>query len=101
MSVESGTPSSASTSPARLTSMRLALVWLVLVVLTCVTTWGLSKEAFAATAFTVVMILIAAFKIRLVLQQFMELRSAPLPWRVASDIWLLASTGAIVIIYLW
>lgn len=76
------------------------LVWLFLMAATCVTTWGLSKDQFTASVATLSIILIAAIKIRLVLLHFMELRHAPLPWRLLLEAWVLVVTGAIAGFYL-
>jgi hypothetical protein len=40
----------------------------------------------------VAVLLIAAFKCRVVMREFMELSRAPRPWRLAFDLWLLALT---------
>lgn len=85
----------APVSPARTN-----LVWLVLVLATCATTWWLSKDALTATVSTVLMILIGAYKVRLVLLEFMGLRTAPLPWRLVGEGWVLAVTCAVVTLYL-
>jgi len=66
---------------------RVTLVWLGLVVLTCVTTWGLSKDAFNPAVAVVGIFLIAAMKVRYVILDFMELRNAPIPVRVAFEAW--------------
>jgi len=76
------------------------LVWLFLMLATCVTTWGLSKDQFNAGVATLAIILIAAIKIRLVLLHFMELRHAPLPWRLLMEAWVLLVTAAIAGFYL-
>lgn len=78
----------------------VSLVWLALMLATCVTTWGLSKDAFAPAVATVATVLIAAFKVRLVLLYFMELRHAPLPWRLLFEAWVLLCAAAIVGVYL-
>ena len=77
-----------------------SLVWLFLMTATCITTWGLSKDQFTASVATLAIILIAAIKIRLVLLHFMELRHAPLPWRLLMEAWVLLVTGAIAGFYL-
>lgn len=77
-----------------------SLVWLLLMLATCVTTWGLSKDRFTATAATLSIILIAAIKIRLVVLHFMELRHAPRPWRLLFEAWVLVVTSAIAGFYL-
>jgi hypothetical protein len=66
---------------------RVTLVWLGLVVLTCVTTWGLSKNLFTPAVAVVGIFLIAAMKVRYVVLDFMELRNAPIPVRVAFEAW--------------
>jgi len=78
----------------------VSLVWLVLMLATCVSTWGLSKVAFSPVVAAVSIFLIAAFKVRLVLLHFMELKSAPLPWRLVFEAWVLISTAAVLGIYL-
>ncbi|MDB5985814.1 MAG: hypothetical protein JWR16_867 [Nevskia sp.] len=77
-----------------------ALIWLLLMLATCTTTWWLSKDAFPATVATVATVLIAAFKARLVLLNFMEVRHAPLPWRLMFEAWVLLVTAAVLSIYL-
>jgi heme/copper-type cytochrome/quinol oxidase subunit 4 len=66
---------------------RVTMVWLGLMVLTCVTTWGLSKDLFSPTVAVVGIFLIAAVKVRYVILDFMELRDAPIPVRVAAEAW--------------
>lgn len=75
-------------------------VWLLLMLATIVTTWWLSKDAFSAKVGTVSIFLIAAFKVRLVLLHFMELRHAPVPLRLVFEAWVLVVTAAVVGIYL-
>ena len=58
---------------------RVTWVWLALVVLTVVTTWGLSKDLFSPAVAVVGIFLIAAVKVRYVMLDFMELRDAPDP----------------------
>jgi Prokaryotic Cytochrome C oxidase subunit IV len=66
---------------------RVTWVWLGLVVLTCFTTWGLSKDLFVPAVAVVGIFLIAAVKVRYVVLDFMELRRAPVPVRVAFEAW--------------
>jgi caa(3)-type oxidase subunit IV len=66
---------------------RVTMVWLGLVVLTCVTTWGLSKGLVSPAVAVVGTFLIAAVKVRYVILDFMELRDAPIPVRVAFEAW--------------
>lgn len=76
------------------------VVWAVLMLATCASTWWLSKDVVTPVVATVAIMLIAGFKVRLVMLYFMELRDAPLPWRLVQEIWVLVATGLIVGIYL-
>jgi hypothetical protein len=49
---------------------------------------------------SVVIVLIAFIKIRYVIMDFMELRSAPLAMRIMANCWLLCASGAILLLYL-
>ena len=75
---------------------RVTWVWLGLVVLTCVTTWGLSKDIFTPAIAVVGIFVIAAVKVRYVVLDFMELRHAPIPVRVAFEAWPVAVTAMIL-----
>jgi caa(3)-type oxidase subunit IV len=66
---------------------RVTAVWLCLIVLTCVTTWGLSNDLFAPEVGVVGIFSIAAIKVSYVILDFMELRNAPIPVRVAFQAW--------------
>ncbi|MCW2689499.1 MAG: hypothetical protein JWR37_4389 [Mycobacterium sp.] len=66
---------------------RVTMVWLGLMAATCVTTRGLSKDLFSPTVAVVGIFLIAALKVRYVMLDFMELRDAPIPVRVAFEVW--------------
>ena len=78
---------------------RVTIVWLGLMVLTCVTTWGLSKDLFGPTVAVGGIFLIAAVKVRYVILDFMELRAAPIPVRVAAEVWPVAV--ALMILGFW
>ena len=75
---------------------RVTMVWFGLVVLTCVTTWGLSKDMISPVVAVVGIFLIAALKVRYVMLDFMELRHAPIPVRVAFEAWPVAVTAMIL-----
>ena len=75
---------------------RVTWVWLALMVLTCATTWGLSKELFSPVVAVVGNFLIAAVKVRYVMLDFMELRNAPIPVRVAFEVWPFGVTAVIL-----
>jgi len=75
---------------------RVTWVWLDLVVLTCVTTWGLSTDVFLPVVAVVGNFVIAAVKVRYVMLDFMELRDAPIPVRVAFEAWPVAVAAIIL-----
>ena len=66
---------------------RVTGVWLGLMALTCVTTWGLSTDLFIPAVGVVGIFAIAAVKVSYVMLDFMELRNAPIPVRVAFQAW--------------
>ncbi len=76
------------------------MVWMALMLATIATTWWLSKDIVAARVATVVTFLIAAFKVRMVLLYFMELKHAPSIVRWIFEAWVLVATGAVIGIYL-
>jgi caa(3)-type oxidase subunit IV len=75
---------------------RVTVVWLGLLVLTCITTWGLSKDLFSPAVAVVGIFAIAAMKVSYVMLDFMELRYAPIPVRVAFQAWPLAVAAMIL-----
>jgi cytochrome c oxidase subunit IV len=75
-------------------------VWAALMLATCASTWLLSKNCVTPGVASVAIMLIAAFKVRLVMRHFMEVRRAPLALRFVCDGWLLAVTALIVTVYL-
>lgn len=78
----------------------VSAVWAVLIVATCASTWVLSNNSVTPQVATVAVMLIAAFKVRLVILHFMEVRRAPLPLRLVCEGWVLAVTALIVTVYL-
>lgn len=75
-------------------------IWLLLSTATVITTWVLSKKGFDPRLATSAIVLIAAWKVRLVLLHFMELRHAPLPLRLLFEAWVLLAAGVILLPYL-
>lgn len=75
---------------------RVTRVWLGLMILTCVTTWGLSKDLFSPAAAVIGIFVIAAVKVTYVMLDFMELRNAPLAARAAFQAWPVL-TGALIL----
>jgi len=72
--------------------------WLVLVLATAIT-WYLGEVGAAGTSAIVAMLVIAFVKGRLVILDFMELRSAPLMWRLLLEGWLILVSGLILLAY--
>ena len=75
---------------------RVTIVWLGLIVATCVTTWGLSKALFSPAVAVIGIFTIAAVKVSYVMLDFMELRSAPISVRVAFQAWPVAVAAMIL-----
>jgi hypothetical protein len=78
----------------------VSIVWAALMLATYATTWLLSNNSVTPEVATVTIMLIAAFKVRLVMRHFMEVRRAPLALRFVCDGWLLAVTALILTVYL-
>ena len=72
--------------------------WLVLLVATSIT-WYLGEVGAAGTAAIVAMLAIAVVKGRLVIRDFMELRGAPLFWRIVLEGWLILVSSLILLAY--
>ncbi|HNI83014.1 MAG: cytochrome C oxidase subunit IV family protein [Dechloromonas sp.] len=72
--------------------------WLVLLVATGIT-WYLGEAGAAGTGAIVAMLAIAFVKGRLVILDFMELRGAPLLWRVVLEGWLILVSSLILLAY--
>ncbi|WP_018993001.1 cytochrome C oxidase subunit IV family protein [Aromatoleum toluclasticum] len=72
--------------------------WLVLVVATGAT-WWLGEVGAAGTGAILAMLAIVFIKGRLVILEFMELRGAPLMWRLLLEGWLILVGGLILLAY--
>lgn len=87
---------STSSSSAR---ARAVVVWLVLVTATVLSWWLVEHDSVSARVATTAALAIATFKARLVYLHFMELHSAPWPWRVLFEVWTLLCVTAILAAY--
>ena len=67
---------------------RITVVWIALMALTGITTWGLSKDLFDPVVAVTGIFAIAALKVRFVMLDFMELRYAPVVVRVIFQGWI-------------
>lgn len=78
---------------------RAGVSWLVLVAATCAS-WLVGTGHGTGSMVAVLVLAIAAVKIRLVGLDFMELRNAPLPLRVAFEIYCVALWAGLSGLYL-
>ena len=76
------------------------VVWAALLTATVLTTWVLSKDAFAATLGTAATLALTSWKVRLVILDFIELRNAPWPLRIAFEAWSVVVPAMILGFYL-
>jgi len=72
--------------------------WLLLMVATGIT-WWLGEKGAAGTGAIVAMLAIAFIKGRMVILDFMELRGAPLMWRLILEGWLILVSSLILLAY--
>ncbi len=83
---------------------RTTIAWVALVVITLVS-WLLGASAAhreaAVDAAAMTVLVLAVVKARVVLRQFMEVRTAPRWLRWSTDVWLLGFTLVIAGVYLW
>jgi caa(3)-type oxidase subunit IV len=87
-------------SMRRFVRNRAGLSWLVLIAATLIS-WSVRVEHGMGSHIAVVVLAIAAAKIRLVGLDFMELRHAPIPLRVAFEVYCLALWAVLSVLYLW
>lgn len=73
--------------------------WLILLVATGIT-WWLGEVGAAGTGAILAMLVIAFIKGRLLILDFMELRGAPLIWRLLLEGWLVL-VGSLILLAYW
>ncbi|MGH7965266.1 MAG: cytochrome C oxidase subunit IV family protein [Candidatus Binatia bacterium] len=77
------------------------LVWAVLMLATGLSWWlGTHGAVTGSSSATITMLLVAFFKVRLVILYFMEIRDAPLPLKLACEGWVIVTCGAVLGFYL-
>ena len=76
------------------------IVWLSLLAATLASWWLAEHQGGARWTVPLVM-LIAAAKARAVALHFMELKAAPLAWRLVFEAWVLLSTGMVAGLQIW
>ncbi len=79
---------------------RAGVSWLILVALT-LASFALGADHDAGSLIAVGVLAIAAFKVRLVGLDFMELRHAPIPLRAAFEVYCVALWALLSGLYLW
>jgi cytochrome c oxidase subunit IV len=90
----------AKVSVLQLVCNRAGFSWLILVAATVVS-WALGAEHGTGSAIAIVVLAIAALKVRLVGLDFMELRHAPLPLRAIFELYCVAIWAVLCGLYLW
>jgi cytochrome c oxidase subunit 4 len=85
---------------------RLTYIWIILCAITVVS-WRLATLAHAGSHFvasvpvTLGVLAIGCIKARLIIQSFMEVRTAPTWLRLCTDGWLIVFWGSVLAIYLY
>ena len=87
--------------PSRIAGARVTWTWVLLCALTGLS-WALAatRRLSPSTALTMVVFAIAAVKVRFVIRQFMDVRTAPHWLRRVTDGWLAVLVAAILGLYL-
>ena len=88
---------------AKLFKTRLTWIWLLLVILTCVSWETVQEVAWIQERHVggVLVILIAFFKVRLIVLDFMEVRHAPIALRIAAETWIVLCCAGVVGMFRW
>jgi heme/copper-type cytochrome/quinol oxidase subunit 4 len=83
----------------KLTELRLPLTWLFLAAITLIAWWiGVERGAFTSgTILFIVIIAIAAIKVRVIVREFMEVRTASRQLKLLTDGWLVLLLCAFII----
>jgi heme/copper-type cytochrome/quinol oxidase subunit 4 len=75
--------------------MTATRAWIILII-AALLSWALTERTMAVRFGTSLVMLIAAFKVRMVISHFMELKYQPRPWRIVFEVWTLAITTIIL-----
>ncbi|MDB5977032.1 MAG: prokaryotic cytochrome oxidase subunit family protein [Nevskia sp.] len=82
---------------------KFTVVWFILTAATALSWWLGTDHALHADQnrlwTTVGLLALAFFKVRLIIQYFMEVRTAPWPLRVISEIYVVGTCAAVITIY--
>jgi caa(3)-type oxidase subunit IV len=96
----------AEPAPSTLSGTRIITsVWVVLSVVTVISWWLGHRRGqgglVASVPVTVALLTLGLIKSRLIIRYFMEVRTAPMWLRIATDSWLIIFWGAVLGIYLY
>lgn len=80
---------------------RITVVWAILCVVTVVSWWLGHGASVISVPITLSVVALAVIKCRLIIREFMEVRTAPAWLRVGTDAWLAALSATVLVIYLW
>jgi hypothetical protein len=87
--------------PTHADSKHATLIWFLLLSVTAMAWWLAEHHSVSSHLASSAALAISAFKVRLVFLHFMELKSAPLRWRLAFEAWVLFFFGIISLGYWW
>jgi hypothetical protein len=87
-------------SVLQLVRNRAGITWLILIAATVVS-WAVGAEHGTGSMVAIVVLAIAAIKVRLVGLDFMELRHAPIPLRLLFEVYCFAVWAVLSGLYLW
>jgi hypothetical protein len=98
------TPTAAPASNQRSAGRAITVVWIALSAIT-IGTWWLAPGHTTSTdapsvPITVAVVALGFIKCRLIIQYFMEIRTAPTWLKLSTDAWLIVLWGAVLGIYL-
>jgi hypothetical protein len=87
------------------TTRSITYVWLILSAITVFSWWLAPAHGSGAVQpsvpITVAVVALGFVKGRLIVRHFMEVRAAPRWLKLATDGWLVALWGAVLVVYLW
>lgn len=83
----------------KLVQSRITLIWSFLILATCVSWQSVHGLAFDRKALTAGIIVIAFIKVRYVVLDFMEVRTAPMLLRAVCEAWIILVCASIISVY--
>lgn len=77
------------------------LTWVFLVIASLATGWLIGGKSLSPTVAVSLILLIAVFKARMIVLHYMELKHAPLSWRLAFEGWVVIAASLILGLWLF